>query len=311
MRGCPSRASRCTPSTPKLRGCTRSSTSWRPLGPPGGLLFAGAAAATYARHHPDDVVSRTLLEPVFTFAYPPAELMVWTLLSSLPGLPDSIREKALSKVGGTEYNDSDPIAQDDRQRVRAPWGRAAPAQSSHRRRGERFHDAGVCGDRLRRFTRRRSTGCRTCANRATERDRRDLAGHTYSLPRQAAGPLETRLDEFWTTHERHPEPRRINHHRPGATSAPYAPSASPGSSNASSHGASGAVKSSWLAPLSPVSALVGDHRKRPPPSADSSHTAHGRAAHMDRACPTSPSCLDPQVRHERDAVDHQGRGGAR
>jgi len=311
MRGCPSRASRCTPSTPKLRGCTRSSTSWRPLGPTwwatlrrrGGRDIREAPPRRRRLPHPAGTGVHLRL-PACRPDGPDAALLA-------AGHPDSIREKALSKVGGTEYNDSDPIAQDDRQRVRAPWGRAAPAQSSHRRRGERFHDAGVCGDRLRRFTRRRSTGCRTCANRATERDRRDLAGHTYSLPRQAAGPLETRLDEFWTTHERHPEPRRINHHRPGATSAPYAPSASPGSSNASSHGASGAVKSSWLAALSPVSALVGDHRERPPPSADSSHTAHGRAAHMDRACPTSPSCLDPQVRHERDAVDHQGRGGAR
>src|SRR5690625_1981537 len=119
------------PSFVDARGRRRVGARW---GPPGGPLFAAAAAATYARHHPDDVVSRTLLEPVFTFAYPPADLMARTLLSSLPGLPDSIREKALSKVGGTEYNDSDPIAQDDRQRVRSPWRRPAPAQSSHRRR---------------------------------------------------------------------------------------------------------------------------------------------------------------------------------
>jgi pimeloyl-ACP methyl ester carboxylesterase len=75
-----------------------------------GHSFGGATAATYARRFPGRVVSLTLLEPVFTFAYPPARLLGWTVLSSLPGLPDRVRNYALGKVGGVEYDPNDHMA---------------------------------------------------------------------------------------------------------------------------------------------------------------------------------------------------------
>ena len=75
-----------------------------------GHSFSGATAAAYARLHPQRVRSLTLLEPVFTFAYPPAGKLGWVMVASLPGLPESLREKALGRIGGENFAGSDPLA---------------------------------------------------------------------------------------------------------------------------------------------------------------------------------------------------------
>lgn len=75
-----------------------------------GHSFGAATAATYALHYPNDVVSLTLLEPVFTFAYPPAGMMAWLVVASLPGLPDPLREAALGRIGGGDFDDTEPLA---------------------------------------------------------------------------------------------------------------------------------------------------------------------------------------------------------
>lgn len=75
-----------------------------------GHSFGGATATVYARQHPAHVRSLTLLEPVFTFANPPARMMGWAVLASLPGLPDNLRDTALGKIGGVENDGTDPIA---------------------------------------------------------------------------------------------------------------------------------------------------------------------------------------------------------
>lgn len=80
-----------------------------------GHSFGGATAAAYARLHPEQVHSLTLLEPVFTFAYPPAEVLWWATVATLPGMPEGIREHALRQIAGsdedwTQGDDADPVA---------------------------------------------------------------------------------------------------------------------------------------------------------------------------------------------------------
>lgn len=75
-----------------------------------GHSFGGATAAAYARHYPTEVQSLTLLEPVFTFSYPSARLMAWTMVASLPGLPTGWRNHALGRIGGTDYDPTEPMA---------------------------------------------------------------------------------------------------------------------------------------------------------------------------------------------------------
>lgn len=75
-----------------------------------GHSFGGATATVYARLHADRVHSVTLLEPVFTFAYPPVNMMWWATVASLPGMPQAVREHALGKIGGVDYEGTDPMA---------------------------------------------------------------------------------------------------------------------------------------------------------------------------------------------------------
>ncbi|MDO5077373.1 alpha/beta fold hydrolase [Corynebacterium sp.] len=75
-----------------------------------GHSFGGATAATYAHQYPDDVKTLTLLEPAFVFSYPPASVLGWSAITQLPGLPQSAREYALSKISGSEYSAETPVA---------------------------------------------------------------------------------------------------------------------------------------------------------------------------------------------------------
>lgn len=85
-----------------------------------GHSFGGALALSYAFEHPEHTRSVALLEPAFTLAYPPAGILGWTVLASLPLLPGGLRDHALQKVGGEDA----PVTDD-------PLSRMIAAASEH------------------------------------------------------------------------------------------------------------------------------------------------------------------------------------
>lgn len=79
-----------------------------------GHSFGGAVATAYAQHFPDRVLSLTLLEPAFVFAYPPLGQLWWSVVASLPFIPEGARERALEGIGGADAEattfEQDPVA---------------------------------------------------------------------------------------------------------------------------------------------------------------------------------------------------------
>ena len=47
-----------------------------------GHSFGGATALAHARHHPGRLASTALIEPVFSFAWPPPATLFWALVST-------------------------------------------------------------------------------------------------------------------------------------------------------------------------------------------------------------------------------------
>lgn len=77
-----------------------------------GHSFGGASAMNFALHHPDRVSSLTLLEPVQTFSNLPLKLILATIPSQLPFLPQSWRDASLAYIGGADASEvgGDPVS---------------------------------------------------------------------------------------------------------------------------------------------------------------------------------------------------------
>lgn len=166
-----------------------------------GHSFGAATAAAYARRHPDDVVTLALLEPVFTFAHPPAGPLAWTVLASLPGLPDPLREAALGRVGGAPYEEADPVA-----RMIAAgtehYAASLPTPAV-------LTDEQASGLTMPVYVAVAATDSLAGGQDAADRARAVLpegtvetwSDTTHSLPMQAAAPLAARLQDYWAAHE--------------------------------------------------------------------------------------------------------------
>ena len=170
-----------------------------------GHSFGGAIAAAYARQYPDSVVTLTLLEPAFTLRTPPAGLLFWAMVSSLPFLPDGVRETALEKVGGVEAGsgsfDDDPISRmitTASQHYKAALPQPSPLTDAELAQLTMPVYVAIAADSS-------LAGGESAAERAEQLARptvRIWPHTTHSLPMQAAGELEPELLEFFAAHEK-------------------------------------------------------------------------------------------------------------
>lgn len=162
-----------------------------------GHSFGGASAASFAKRFPEKVRSLTLLEPVFTFGYPPPRMLFWASVSSLPGLPASWRDTALSKVGGVDdYDSNDAMAR-------------MIAEGSHHFSAALPTPSPLNDDELRALRmptyvaiaeRDSLAGGEKAAARARQLDDAQVAvfpDTTHSLPMQAKDRLNSELPDFW------------------------------------------------------------------------------------------------------------------
>lgn len=146
----------------------------------------------------------TLLEPAFTLSQPPAGLLFWVMVSSLPFLPDGTRETALEKVGGVEM--ASASIEDD------PMTRMIAAASEHYK-AALPQPSPLMDDELSQLTMpvyvaiasdNSLAGGATAAERAEQLAQATVQtwpDTTHSLPMQAGGEIEPVLLEFFMAHE--------------------------------------------------------------------------------------------------------------
>lgn len=169
-----------------------------------GHSFGGASAAAYARTHPERVVSLTLLEPVFTVAQPPAGMLWWAIVASIPGMPEGIREHALGKIGGAEEgeaaDESDPIAQmisAGTEHYSADLPTPSPLTTEQAARLTMPVYVAVAGRDSLAGADAESSAAELLPGATVE----VWPNATHSLPMQEAAALTPRLAEFWSTAE--------------------------------------------------------------------------------------------------------------
>lgn len=75
-----------------------------------GHSFGGWTAANLAVHHPEQVATLSLFDPVQTFSTFRWQIYAWSIPATVPILPQSWRDAALARIGGVEEIDpSDPM----------------------------------------------------------------------------------------------------------------------------------------------------------------------------------------------------------
>ena len=147
-----------------------------------GHSFGGATAALYAWIHAERVRSLTLLEAVFVFAYPPADIMGWTVVSSIPALPEGWRNKALERIGGEKLSGTDPMElmiKAGAEKFDASLPTPSPLTDEH---------AGLCGDRRQELRGGREQGGGARAEDPSSGEYSGV-GQRDSLPAHAGGRI--------------------------------------------------------------------------------------------------------------------------
>ncbi len=167
-----------------------------------GHSFGGATAAAYAHEYPENVQSLTLLEPALTLGYPKAQLMAWVMLASIPGLPQSLREKALGRIGGGDYNSEDPVARMIESGA-AHYSAALPTPRL-------LNEEQTAKMEMPVYVALASDNSLAGGKKVVEHTKELLPqahvkvwdNTTHSLPMQVAEPLSIELEEFWATAEK-------------------------------------------------------------------------------------------------------------
>ena len=170
-----------------------------------GHSFGGAVASAYAHQYPDRTVTLTLLDPVFTLANPSPEMLWWSVVASLPGLPGAWRETALERIGGAEID-----SEEDRDE---PMTRMITAATAHYQ-AALPQPSPLTEDELERLdmpvyvalaSRDSLAGGPGAVERAESLPDSTVKvwpDTTHSLPMQAAGELEPELLMFFTDQDR-------------------------------------------------------------------------------------------------------------
>ena len=166
-----------------------------------GHSFGGASAAAYAHRFPERVRSLTLLEPVFTFAYPPVRMLAWAMVSTVPFLPGSWHNTALGKLGGAEFDPNDDMAK--------MIAAASEHFSAQLPTPSPLNDAALTSLVMPTYVaiaeRDSLAGGRSAAERAHRLPNATVdivPDTTHSLPMQAKDFLAVKLPEFWCDAER-------------------------------------------------------------------------------------------------------------
>lgn len=166
-----------------------------------GHSFGGATAANHALRHPQRIASLTLLEPAFTFGWPPASTFFWATVSILP-VPAAWREHALATLGGVPVEEV---------RKETPIGTmisvAAQTYTSALPTPKPLTDAHIAELEMPVYVaiggRASLAGGRKAARRAEEHLPHGTVevwdDATHSLPMQVGALLEPRLRDFWAT----------------------------------------------------------------------------------------------------------------